>query len=225
MKPIFLSDTRFKFSWLFIGMLIPMLFAFNSWRESQCMAIMLKKQNIIFAGVENPMSIAVHDIPSEQIKVTAKGFTITNNGNGKYTATAKTAGIGTILVETNGFSEEFEIRIKKIPDPVPRLGPRVFNNNMIIDKCWGVPVNGIAAILENFDFEAKCEIVSYSVTYIAPKQDPVQYTNKGARFSSDVQSLIDKAKPGDSYFFDEIKAKCPGDENPREIGTMIFKIK
>jgi hypothetical protein len=223
MNPIFLTDTRFKFSWLFIGMLIPMLFAFNSWRESQCMAIMLKKQNIIFIGVENPMSIAVHDVPSEQIKVTAKGFTITNNGNGKYTATAKTAGIGTILVETNGFSEEFEIRIKKIPDPVPMLGsPRnpkfLYNSNFSAQS-------GVSAVLENFDFEARCDIVSYLVTYIAKKQDPVQYTNNGARFNSDVQLLIDKAKPGDSYFFDEIKAKCPGDENPRDIGTMIFKIK
>jgi hypothetical protein len=34
-----------------------------------------------------------------------------------------------------------------------------------------------------------------------------------------------KAKPGDKYFFENVKAKCPGDAAGRSINDMIFNIK
>ncbi|MEY3249648.1 MAG: hypothetical protein RL742_1691, partial [Bacteroidota bacterium] len=32
-------------------------------------------------------------------------------------------------------------------------------------------------------------------------------------------------KPGDTYFFDDIKVKCPGDNIPRNLGGLSFKIR
>jgi len=40
-----------------------------------------------------------------------------------------------------------------------------------------------------------------------------------------MDSMLAKAKPGDRYFFEEIKAKCPGDAAPRNIGGMTFNVR
>jgi hypothetical protein len=84
---------------------------------------------------------------------------------------------------------------------------------------------GIAAVLENFDFEAKCEIVGFEVTYLPKRADPISKMNSGARWGSDAADMINKAKPGDAYFFDDIKTKCPGDAIPRNVGGLAFKIR
>lgn len=85
--------------------------------------------------------------------------------------------------------------------------------------------NGLSAVLENFDFDAGCEVVSYEVTYLAKREDPYTRYNAGARFSSDVRDMVARAKPGDVYFFDEVKVKCPGDVTPRNLGSLVFRIR
>ena len=44
-------------------------------------------------------------------------------------------------------------------------------------------------------------------------------------FLPQAQALINKASPGDSYIFNDIKCKCPGDSAPRNIGQLYFTIK
>jgi len=43
-------------------------------------------------------------------------------------------------------------------------------------------------------------------------------------FTSGVKDLMSQAKPGDSYFFDDIMVKGP-DGNKRNLGTIAFSIK
>lgn len=68
-------------------------------------------------------------------------------------------------------------------------------------------------------------MTGFEVTYLPKRQDPVVRQNSGVRFSSDVQDMVNKAKPGDAYFFDNIKCKCPGDAAARNLGGLAFKIK
>jgi len=84
---------------------------------------------------------------------------------------------------------------------------------------------GVSAILEGFDFDAKCDIVGFEVTYLPKRQDAITAQNSGARWNSQVQDYINKAKPGDAYFFDDVKCKCPGDPAARNIGQIAYKIR
>ena len=80
-------------------------------------------------------------------------------------------------------------------------------------------------MLQNFDFDAKCDVVGFEMTYLPKRQDPITAQNGGARWSGQVGDMVQNAKPGDSYFFDDIKCKCPGDVAARNIGGLAFKIK
>lgn len=84
---------------------------------------------------------------------------------------------------------------------------------------------GVGAFLDNFDFDANCAIQGYNLVYVAKRQDPVEVINGGARYNDKSKRLVQRAKPGDIYYFDNVKAKCPGDIAGRTINSMVFNIK
>lgn len=187
-------------------------------------AVQLDKMNVFYIGVDNPISVSAAGVPSAQVQVSASGVSVSPaGGGGKYVVRATTPGEATITVSGGGVKQTFSYRVKRIPDPSPQLGARYKGGSLAngVFKAQG----GIAAMLENFDFDAKCDIVGFEVTYLAKRQDPVTRSNPGARWTSDVQGFINKAMPGDAYFFDDIKCKCPGDAQARNLGGLAFKIK
>ncbi|MFM7401818.1 MAG: GldM family protein, partial [Bacteroidota bacterium] len=75
------------------------------------------------------------------------------------------------------------------------------------------------------DVDAKCDVGGFEVTYMHKRKDPITAQNVGARWNPQVGEYINKAKPGDSYFFDDVKCKCPGDAAARNIGGLAYKIR
>lgn len=186
-------------------------------------AVQLDKMNVFYIGVENPISVSAAGVSSNDVKVAATGVNVANKGGGHFTITATTPGEAVLTVSAPGVSQRFTYRVKRIPDPTPLLGAKHKSKQMANGefKAQG----GIAAVLESFDFDAKCDIVGFEVTYLPKRQDPISKQNSGARWNSEAQDMINKAKPGDAYFFDEIKCKCPGDAAARNLGGLAFKIR
>jgi gliding motility-associated protein GldM len=186
-------------------------------------AVSLDKMNVFYIGVDNPVSVSAAGVSSNDVKVTGSGVTVNGAGGGKFIIRATTPGEATLTVSGGGASSTFKYRVKRIPDPTPLLGAKHRSKAMANGefKAQG----GIGAVLENFDFEAKCDVVGFEVSYLPKRQDPITKTNAGARWSGEVGDMINKAKPGDAYFFDEIKARCPGDAAARNLGGLAFKIR
>jgi len=189
-------------------------------------AVSLDKMNVFYIGVDNPISVSAAGVSSNDVKVTGAGagISVTKSGNGKYTVKVTTPGEATLTVSGGGASQTFPYRVKRIPNPVAKLGAvhlgKTMGNGEF--KAQG----GISAVLENFDFDVRCEIVSFEATYLKKRQDPSPPTaNAGAKWNDKVRGYINQAGPGDAYFFDDIKARCPGDSSPRDLGGLAFKIK
>jgi hypothetical protein len=198
-------------------------FAFNVWRDAPGCAISLDKQNVFYIGVDNPITVVARGVPLEQVNVSGENLTITKQSNDRYTVRGTMPGEGTITVSGGGLNQKFKYRVKRIPDPRPLLGARRGSGK--IGNGEFKAQGGIAAVLENFDFDARCDVMEYEVTYLPKRSDPVTVLNSGARFSSASQDLVNRAVPGDTYFFDEIKVKCPGDAGARNLGALVFKIR
>jgi len=189
-------------------------------------AVSLDKMNVFYIGVKNPISVSAAGVSSNEVKVSGagSGIKISPNGAGKFDVEVSTPGEATLTVAGGGASQTFKYRVKRIPDPIAKLGLKYRGGSLGNGEFKAI--DGIAAELENFDFDVKCNIGTYEVTYLAKRQDPSPpKTNNGARYSGDVRELINKAKPGDAYFFDNIKAKCPGDNIARDLGSISIKIK
>lgn len=183
------------------------------------------KMNVFYIGVDNPVSIAAAGVSSNDLRVSASGggISLRSTGTGKYNATVSTPGEAKITVSGGGLTPtSFDFRVKRIPDPVAQLG-RSKGGSMPNGEFKAQ--EGVLAMLENFDFDARCEIQGYDLVYIAKREDPVDSGNPGGRFNERTRRLVDRAKPGDTYYFRNIKARCPGDKAGRDIGTMVFEIR
>ncbi len=187
------------------------------------------KMNVFYIGVNNPVSVSAAGVPTHTLKVSGSGggMSLKPNGKGKYIATVtKPTAKGSpanITVSGEGLkATKFPFRVKRIPDPMARLSK---SNGGAMGNGEFKAQGGVGAFLDNFDFDAVCKIQGYNLTYVAKRQDPVESVNGGARYNQKSKRLVMQAKPGDIYYFDNVKAKCPGDKAGRKINSMVFKIK
>ncbi|MFN0015137.1 MAG: gliding motility protein GldM [Saprospiraceae bacterium] len=187
-------------------------------------SVQLDKMNVFYIGVDNPISVSAAGVSSNDLNVSASGVSLTKTGNGKYTVRADKPGEAFITLSGGGLPPtKFNYRVKRIPDPVPMLGAQRFDS--AIPNGTFKAQGGVAAVLENFDFDVKCEVAGFTVAYQKKRADVVEKTNAGARFGGDVSDLIRNAAPGDVYYFLDIRAKCPGDIAARKLGDLVFKIR
>jgi len=180
------------------------------------------KMNVMYIGVENPISVAVAGVSSNDVKVNCSGCNL-KGSRGKYIATATKPGETTINVSGGGLpNTPFKFRVKRIPDPVAKLGKKqdgsMGNGEFKAQR-------GVIPWLDGFDFDAKCQIQGFNLVRVAKRQDPVSNTNKGGTFDAKSQRMVRAAKPGDTYYFENVRARCPGDAAGRKINSMVFKIK
>jgi hypothetical protein len=155
----------------------------------------------------------------------AGGGSISRNGDGTFTVTVtsqtKKDEYAYINVSAPGLSAKKEFRTKRIPDPVAKLSSSAGGS---MSSGEFKAQRGLFAVLENFDFDAKCEILGYQLVRVPRRQDPQPATNRGGQYGADAKAIVDQAKAGDTYYFEEVKAKCPGDATGRNINQLVFKI-
>ena len=181
------------------------------------------KMNVLYVGVDNPLSVAVAGVPSEKIQVVGSGITVNKLSGGKYSTKPNKVGVAKITISGGGLAPTtFKYRVKKIPDPVVKVGRK---NGGTINAAEFKAQRGIIPHLENFDFEARCKIRGFEFARVPKNGDAQVYTNNGGAFDTRSKRMIEQASRGDLYYFSEIKCKCPGDEVNRNLNGIVFNIR
>jgi gliding motility-associated protein GldM len=187
-------------------------------------AISAEKMNVFYMGVDNPVAISAAGVSSNSLRLNCAGCQSLNKVNdNNYTVRIDREGeVSLTMTGEGGFSLTKKFRGKRIPDPIAMIssGKRsgaVGSGEMAANA-------GLIAKLENFDFDARCSIQSYVLFRIPRREDP-QQANVNGPTNGEAERLCRMAKPGDSYQYMEIKARCPGDGAARNLGSMSFVIK
>ncbi len=186
------------------------------------------KMNVLYIGVENPMEISVPGVGQGDVSATLVGSgslakdpsfpsqyiaNVTSVGKCKIAVSAKLEG----KVQPMG---EKEFRIKRIPDPVPMTSGKLRGGNVQPGTLQAQ--SGILALLENFDFDARFNVVSFQMVY-SSKGEIFKKETQGPAFSPDMKQFMGRAKPKDIIFIDEIKVVGP-DKQPRKLGQIAFTV-
>lgn len=202
---------------------------FNYEVGERSVAISPTKMNVFYIGVNNPVEVSAAGVASSQIKVSMSGSgegNISKNADGTYNVVVKKptrkGEFAKINVTAPGMNASKDFRVKRIPDPVPKLS-KSRGGSMGSGEFKLQP--GVFPVLENFDFDAKCNIVGYRLVRVPKRQDPQVSDNRGGKFTQQSRDLIKKATPSDKFFFEDIKCKCPGDIAARDLGGMVFNIR
>ena len=129
-----------------------------------------------------------------------------SGGPGKYNV--RVTSPGKAKVNLNGKNKKgesvngsAEFRVKRIPDPTPEVGGKQGGAM----KTGEIKAQmGVAARLKDFDFDAKFTVVGFEMTLAERGQDLLTCVNGGSKFTGQCQNLINRAKVGSIYYFDNI---------------------
>ena len=184
------------------------------------------KMNVFYIGVDNPVDISVAGFPADKVRASlTEGGTITGSG-GNYIAKVKKVGttkVNVSVVLDDGSVKSMgasEFRMKRVPDPIAVVGG--MTGGSVKASTFKVQ-RGVIAELKNFDFDIRFNIVGFEMTYAAKRQDLVTADTQGPAFSSKMLDFLNRAKPGDVFYFDNIKAKGP-DGVTRKLPGIVFKL-
>jgi gliding motility-associated protein GldM len=181
------------------------------------------KMNVFYLGVPNPVEVSAAGVNSNNIKVSIDNGSIERGGDGVYIVTAGRPGPANVTVTADGKSTTKAFRVKPIPTPIPKFTPDIAGGSMGDGQFKAF--KRLIAHLENFDFDARCEVVEFTLMRLNRREDPVIVQNPGSAYTEKVSSMVNKAAPGDNYLFREIKAKCPGDLASRKLPDLIVNIR
>jgi gliding motility-associated protein GldM len=185
--------------------------------------ISAEKMNVFYIGVTNPIAVSAAGVSSNDLRVTGTNCNLTKKDANNYDVTVSSPGEAVITLSgPGGFSVVKKFRVKPIPDPIAyttskKKGGVVGNGEMRA-------FNGLVALLDNFDFDAKCSIQSYVCVRIHRGDDP-QQANVSGPSNPQVEALCRNAVGGDQYQFFQIRGRCPGDAAGRDLGSMSFLVK
>lgn len=187
------------------------------------------KMNVFYIGVENPVDITVSGVSASAVRPSVAGAGGSIGGsNGHYMVKVSgppgseaTVNVSATLPDgTNKAMGSMKFRVKKVPDPVATF---------LGSKGGGMPLAqvkvgpGLNCILENFDFDLKFNITSFTVgANIGGNY--MEANCSGNAFNSQAKDILARLKTNSKLFFDNIKAKGP-DGTTRTLQSFFITCK
>lgn len=183
-------------------------------------AVAPTKMNVVYLGIDNPVSIAVSGYNSSDIEIKVSNARFTGS-DGKYIIKPIRPGNVVIDVYADGeIVQSSEFRVKTVPSPVAKVAGRK-GGKISMDEL--LKAGKVYADMDNFVFDLSFEVVEFTVSAVIAGY-VIEYSNKeGNEFNEKQIELIKKLKSGNNVYIQDIKAKGP-DGSLRAFATIHFKI-
>jgi gliding motility-associated protein GldM len=199
-------------------------------------SMQLDKMNVFYIGVANPVTYAAAgysvedvylDIPGAEVR--ADSFNRKGHNNIWVSKLDKGLEVN-IMARTQDKKTvkvgNMTVRVKRIPNPVAEINSISSGAmNAAIFRAQIAP----AAVLKDFEFNARFQIISFSFSMQPKGKDyvgPFTAANRsGTRFNDNpnIVAAMKSAKAGDKVFIEDIKAVGP-DGQTRTLNTIILNL-
>jgi len=183
------------------------------------------KMNVFYIGVDNPVSISVPGVPTENVRPSISNGTLSKTGNGEYIVkvtggTSSTVNVGAEIDGANRSMGSFEFRVKRVPSPVATIAGKVDGS---IGKGSLLGAGAIIPVMENFDFELYYTIVGFDMLIQTQGQDLATAHSNNGSFTGQMKQLIQNSARGKRVTFEKIRARGP-DGSIRQLSPVVFTI-
>ncbi len=217
-------------------------------------AIAVDKMNVIYAGLDNPLTIAINGHSFEDLEISSDRLNlIPINNQGHFNAqvivkepekvdtqewknakTGKPIGAdypkkdSTLITirskQTGKILGKQVFYIEPKPRPIAKIAGAESGMLRVVGTGTMKAQRNIAASVGLFGFERKCEVVSFVLYYTPKRGQQIEHKQEGGLFTNETLALIQNAKAGDEYKFVAIKALCAGDKTPQVANNITFKV-
>lgn len=181
------------------------------------------KMNVMYRGLENPVSGSILGADNAQLSLSASGGAIVKStGKGKWNVTPQSGNVIQLTLsgrEPSGktVSQVFDYRIKGIPRPQGQIRGKAVN----FMPASSIPNQIVTAALPDFDFPVSFTVNSFILKLPGRAGTMIQ----GSSLSS-AEGLIRNLRVGDVVYIYDIQATATGLGNQRlkEISPVVINV-
>lgn len=187
------------------------------------------KMNVLYIGVDNPVTVSVPGIASEKVRPVITGGSMISKGGGKYNVKVVKGTPGakayiTINADFSGKTKvmgKSEFRVKTVPTPIASIAGR---NEGFIEKSTFAAAGGVIAKMpEDFDFALNILVSSFTMQTMKGIDLTPKLLSRGNKFTDEMVNYIKGAKRGQKFWFENVEAQAP--DGKRKLTTIILTIR
>lgn len=192
------------------------------------------KMNVLYLGLENPISVSVPGFEPDKIQVSlspASCGTLKRTGDGQYMAhivdrRSPKAKINVSVKMPDGSQRSLtpqEFRIKKVPKPYFNINAKVGGSMSVAE------IGTIRRVNATMDPEFVFDGVTYKVTrydylYRNSRGSIIRGTVNGNRINNELKAATQNARRGDMLIISSVYAKTKGVDPALLPGSMVFNV-
>ena len=187
--------------------------------------------NVLYAGIDNPISISVPGVAMKDISASMTNGTLTRSGDHWV---ARPAGIGkeavvnvtaTIDGRTSSVAQT-SFRVRKLPDPTAYIAYNDGKGNIEhykggkpISKALLMAAPGLEAAIDDGLLDTKFRVISFETIAFDSMGNAMPEVSDGANFSQRQKQVFRSLSRGKRFFISRIRAAGP-DGTTRDLSPM-----
>jgi len=189
------------------------------------------KMNVLYIGIDNPISISVPGVPNSMISAKSSHGSLKAGGNGTYNIKPPKSGApSNVTISVNAKMKDgtsksmgtMQFRLKRIPKPKIRILGKT--ENLVFSKTDVSRMNVVRAEYgEDFLFDGKAEVISCDMQTIL-KGNIATASFKNGKLDGKAKNILQRVTPGTFVTFSKITVKGM-DGSTTKIDPVTIKIK
>jgi gliding motility-associated protein GldM len=190
------------------------------------------EMNLLYKGIDNPMSISVPGFAASDVRVSAPGLNLKSLGGGKYNArvpssTSREVRI-TASITRDGKSKVVgsqKFRVRSLPQPRAQLGG-IPNDGLPKGKASVSAQSSIIASMgAGFAYNLNYRVQGFKLIMAYKRKPPVMKQSNSGALTGAMRSLIKSAQKGDRILIEGIRAKEAKYGFKANLSPIIITIK
>ncbi|MGL4293696.1 MAG: gliding motility protein GldM [Bacteroidales bacterium] len=177
--------------------------------------------NVMYAGIDNPVSISVPGIPNNQMSATMSNGVLSRSGNGwvaKPTRVGQEAVI-TVTAQNEGRSvvvANTAFRIRQLPDPMPYIGynddkgtARKYKGGAPFSKAYLLKAGGVNAAIDDDLLNVNFRVLAFETVFFDSMGNAIPEVSEGANFSQRQKDALRRLSRGKRFYISRVRAVGP----------------
>lgn len=177
--------------------------------------------NVLYAGIDNPMSISVPGVPMSAVSATMTNGTLTRKGDGWVARPAKVGENATLSVTANIDGRPQTVasttfRVRKLPDPVAFItyagangAKERYKGGRPISKTLLTSAPGIDAAIDDDMLNIDFQVLGFETVFFDQMGNAIPEVSQGAAFSQRQKDQFKRLSRGKRFYISRIRAKGP----------------
>jgi len=187
--------------------------------------------NVLYAGIDNPMSISVPGIANNAVTASMTNGTLSRSGD-KWVARPTKVGEDAIITVTANMDgrqqtvASMSFRVRKLPDPTPFItytdnkgNKERYKGSRPIAKTLLLQAEGLEAAIDDELLNIAFKVLSFETVFFDSMGNAIPEVSEGAKFSQRQKDQFRRLSRGKRFYISRVKAIGP-DGIQRDLSPM-----